>query len=242
MRVEGLTRTEAIATLQDWVGSPALEQTQSFEDKLEFALQLWTAAVPLIGSIGARYLSETRGIDVGKLPPNIHEVLRFHPRCIFGKRSYQPCIIALMRDPMTDAPVGIHRIGLAQANGAVTKLDRMAFGRMGVVKLWPANGNDQLVVGEGIETTLAAATGISYRDGPLTPAWSAIARNGLGSLPVLPNVARLILLVDNDENGEGQKAAAHCRQVWTAAGRTVAALVPKQVGWDFNDVVLGRKV
>ena len=58
---------------------------------------------------------------------------------------------------------------------------------------------------------------------------------------MLPDVSRLVLLVDNDENGEGQKAAAHCRQVWSAAGRTVAALVPKQVGWDFNDVVLGRK-
>jgi DNA polymerase len=241
MRVEGLTRTEAITTLEDWVGSITPEQTQSFEDKLDFALRIWTAAVPLADSIGARYLSETRGIDVDKLPPSIHEVLRFHPRCIFGKRSYQPCIIALMRDPVTDAPVGIHRIGLAQTNGTVTKLDRMAFGRMGMVKLWPANGSGQLIVGEGIETTLAAATRISYRDAPLIPAWSAIARGGLGGLPVLPNVTRLILLVDNDENGEGQKAAAHCRQIWSAAGRTVAALVPKQAGWDFNDVVLGRK-
>jgi DNA polymerase len=241
MRVEGLTRTEAIATLQDWIGSITPEQTQSFEEKLDFALQIWNAAVPLTGTIGERYLAETRGIDVGKLPPSIHEALRFHPRCIFGKRSYQPCIIALMRDPVTDAPVGIHRVGLAQTNGTVTKLNRMAFGRMGVVKLWPANGSGQLVIGEGIETVLAAATGISYRDAPLTPAWSAIARGGLGGLPVLPNVARLILLVDNDENGEGQKAAAHCRQVWSAAGRTAVALVPKQVGWDFNDVVLGRK-
>jgi hypothetical protein len=58
---------------------------------------------------------------------------------------------------------------------------------------------------------------------------------------VLSGVARLILLVDNDENGEGQKAAGHCRQIWTAAGRTVAALVPKHAGWDFNDAVLGRK-
>jgi hypothetical protein len=58
---------------------------------------------------------------------------------------------------------------------------------------------------------------------------------------VLPDVTRLILLVDNDENGEGQKAAAHCRQNWTAAGRIVAALVPKQTGWDFNDVIMGKK-
>jgi len=241
MRVEGLTRTEAIATLQDWVGSIASEQTQSFEEKLDFALQLWTAAVPLIGSIAERYLAETRGIDIGKLPPTIHEALRFHPRCVFGSRTYKPCLIALMRDPVTDAPVGIHRIGLTQDNGTVTKIDRMALGRMGVVKLWPMNGDGQLVVGEGIETTLAAATRISYAAAALTPAWSAISKGGLGGLPVLPDVSRLILLVDNDENGEGQKAAAHCRQIWAAAGRSVAALVPKHAGWDFNDEILGRK-
>ena len=145
-----------------------------------------------------------------------------------------------MRDPLTDTPVGIQRIGLAQENGAIVKLDRMALGRMGVVKIWPANDGGQLVVGEGIETTLAAATRISYHGAPLTPAWSAIAKGGLGSLPVLPTVGELILLVDNDENGEGQKAATHCR-LWSAAGRTVIPLVPKHVGWDFNDVVLGRK-
>src|SRR5262249_22602540 len=136
--------------------------------------------------------------------------------------------------------VGVHRIGLAVENGKIVKLDRMALGRMGIVMLWPLNGSGRLTIGEGIETTLAAATRVSYQGAPLTPAWSAIARGGLSQLPVLPNV-QLILLVDNDENGEGQKAAAHCRQTWTAAGRTVAALVPKHVGWDFNDVVLGRK-
>ena len=107
---------------------------------------------------------------------------------------------------------------------------------------WPLIGDcGQLVIGEGIETTLAAATRISYAAAALTPAWSAISKGGLSSLPVLPGVSRLILLVDNDENSVGQKAAAHCRQIWTAAGRTVAALVPKHAGWDFNDEVLGRK-
>ena len=41
----------------------------------------------------------------------------------------------------------------------------------------------------------------------LTPAWSAVAKGGLGRLPVLPGISQLILLVDNDENGEGQRAA-----------------------------------
>jgi len=117
----------------------------------------------------------------------------------------------------------------------------MALGRLGVVKLWPKINGGQLIVGEGIETTLVAATRISYRGAPLTPAWSAVARGGLGRLPVLPGVEPLILLVDNDENNEGQRAAELSRRVWQSAHRTVVPLIPKQKGWDFNDVVLGRK-
>ena len=240
MKVEGMTKAEAVVTLQDWSGPVSTEQQHDIAERTAFALQIWDAAQPLAGSIGECYLADTRGIDVGKLPPVINDALRFHPRCVFGAGTYHPCIIALMRDPVTDAPVGIHRIGLAQENGVVVKLDRMALGRMGVVKLWPANGG-RLVIGEGIETTLAAATRMTYRGAPLTPAWSAVAKGGLGCLPVLPGVESLILLVDNDTNGEGQKAAGHCRQVWNAAGRTVVPLVPKQAGFDFNDVVLGRK-
>jgi DNA polymerase len=242
LEVEGLTREEALGALQDWSGNgtPAPEQEQEQEEKLGFALSLWNAAQPLQGTIGERYLAETRGIDVGKLPTTINDALRFHPRCVFGAGARHPCILALMRDPATDAPVGIHRIGLAeQANGAVNKLGRRALGHLGVVKLWPVDGAEQLVVGEGIETVLAAATRMSLRGAPLVPAWSAVAKGRLARLPVLNGIKRLILLVDNDANGEGQKAAACCRQAWS--GRAIVPLMPRQTGWDFNDVVLGRK-
>jgi hypothetical protein len=240
MRVEGMTKAEAIAALQDWSGLVSADQQQDIAARCALAKEIWLAAQPLAGSIGERYLSETRGIDVSKLPPTIHNALRFHPRCVFGARAYHPCIVALMRDPVTAIPVGIHRIGLAVERDKIIKLDRMALGRMGVVMLWPLNGGGQLVVGEGIETVLAAATRVSYRGAPLTPAWSAIARGGLSRLPVLPRVQRLILLVDHDINGAGQKAAEQCRQIWRASGHEVVPLMPKQVGFDFNDAVLQR--
>jgi DNA polymerase len=242
MRVEGMTKAEAIAALQDWTGPVSIDQQQDNAARSALAKDIWLAAQPLAGTIGERYLAETRGIDVSKLPGSIHNALRFHPRCVFGKRAVHPCIVALMRDPVTAVPVGIHRIGLALENGAVVKLDRMALGHMGVVMFWPKNGNGQLVIGEGIETTLAAATRVSYRGGSLTPAWSAVAKGGLGRLPVLPGVSPLILLVDNDKNGEGQRAVEQCRRVWKAAGRITVPLIPKQRGWDFNDVVCGRKI
>ena len=185
------------------------------------------------------YLAETRGIDLSRLPPTIDEVLRFHRHCPFGTGAH-PCLLALMRDPETDAPVGIHRIALAQENGAVTKIGRRALGGMGVVKLWPVNG-DRLAVGEGLETVLAAATRLSFEGLPLTPAWAAIHTNGVASLPVVDGVARLIQLIDNDENNAGQCAAEASRQRWSDQGRTVVPLMPPKPGWDWNDIVLGRR-
>jgi DNA polymerase len=127
-RVEGMTKAEAIAALQDWSGAVSTEQQQDNAARTALAKEIWLAAQPLAGTIGERYLVDTRGIDVGKLPPTIHNALRFHPRCVFGARTVHPCIIALMRDPVTAVPVGIHR---SVKNGAVVKLDRMALGRMG---------------------------------------------------------------------------------------------------------------
>jgi hypothetical protein len=204
-------------------------------------LSIWDAAVPLRGTIGERYLAETRGIDVGRLPTSIDEALRFHSRCVFGSGERHPCIVALMRDPETDVPTGIHRIGLEQANGTVAKIERRALGRVGVVKLWPLNGTDRLVVGEGIETVLAAATRMSFEGAPLTPAWSAVTAIGMARLPVLDGVERLILLVDHDEKDVGRKAAEQCRTAWSDRARSIVPLMPRQAGWDFNDVVLGRK-
>jgi hypothetical protein len=82
---------------------------------------------------------------------------------------------------------------------------------------------------------------MSWGDAPLTPAWAAIHAHGVAALPVLSGVERLIQLIDNDANNAGQDAAEASRQRWSEQGRTVVPLIPKQPGWDWNDVVLGRR-
>src|SRR5262249_61917017 len=113
--------------------------------------------------------TEPRHIDVTKLPVNVSDSLRF-ARCPFGVGPLRPCLIALMRDPERDEPIGIQRIALELREGRVCKVDRFTLGRIGAIKLWPAGSH--LVVGEDLETTLAAATRIPYRGGALQPAWS----------------------------------------------------------------------
>jgi CHC2 zinc finger/Toprim domain len=237
MIVEGLDRDAALQLLEHGPSNttprPALAiETQADRDaKRRRALQLWRQAQPIAGTLAERYLIERRGIDLATLP-DAAASLRFHPHCPFGPASRHPCLLALRRSVIDDLPVSIHRIALTPD---AEKIDRRMLGSGGVVKLWPAS--DRLVVGEGIETTLAAATRIMRWARLLQPAWSAVASSVLANLPPIPGVERLIILVDHDRNGAGQTAALRCAETWSRAGRSVVRLTPKQPGTDFNDLV-----
>ena len=138
-----------------------------------------------------------------------------------------------MRNALTDAPIGIQRIALTPD---AQKIDRRMLGKHGVVKLWPPGS--QLVIGEGLETVLAAATRIPYEDAPLRPAWAALSAEGLGQFPVVTGVERLIILVDNDPTGK--TAASYCAGRWERAQRNVIQLTPDEPGFDFNDLVMAE--
>jgi DNA polymerase bacteriophage-type len=235
MTLEGMTRAQARQHLAAWDGSRVAHAQDNEEERRDYALQLWGQSAPIAGTTAARYLSKTRGIDLAALPATVDDVLRFHPRCPFAPGARHPCLIALMRDTATDTPTGIHRVALTPE---AHKIDRRMLGYAGVVKLWPIG--TQIVIGEGIETVLAAATRISYRDAPLQPAWSTLSAGLLERLPVLPGVERLIILVDHDI--AGKDAARICTDRWQRAGRTVVRLTPKRAGADFNDLVMPELV
>jgi DNA polymerase len=201
---------------------------------LTYAHALWDAAQPIADTLAECYLAETRHIDIAALPTTINDVLRFHPRCTFGTTP-QPCLLALFRDVETDAPAGIHRIALT---AEAQKIDRMMLGSWPhprAIKLWPAA--KQLCLGEGIETVLAAATKITYRDAPLRPSWAAGSSGNISKFPVVAGVARLVILIDHDANGVAQKDARICAERWKVAGRAVLLLTPRRVGADFNDLI-----
>jgi DNA polymerase len=234
IRGEEMTRDESIATIKDWDGQ-ARRPVEDKADKLERAIALWEEAGPIQGTLAEQYLAQTRKIELAVLPADLERVLRFHPNCPFAPGLRHPCLLALMRNPTTDVPTGIQRIALTNT---AKKIDRRMLGLAGAVKIWPAGL--QLVVGEGLETVLAAATCITYRGAPLQPAWSALSTGLLERFPVLPGVERLIILVDHDFAGKA--AAASCAERWQRAGRTAVRLTPKRAGADFNDLVMPEPV
>ena len=231
MKVDGLDYAEAVETLQNWAG-PRLPAPPDDDDRTRAcALRLWDEAVPIAGTLAEQYLINRR-IDVDALPEQLNAALRFHPKCPFGPGTRHPCLIALFRDVTTDAPTGIHRIALTQE---AQKIDRRMLGRWPgarAIKLWPVESS--LVIGEGIETVLAAATRITHNGAPLRPAWAIGTAGGIARFPIVDGVEHLIVLVDNDFTGTID--ARTCALTWSAAGRTASLLTPYRPGADFNDL------
>jgi hypothetical protein len=108
-----------------------------------------------------------------------------------------------------------------------------------VIRLWPdTDVSTGLVLGEGIETTLAAATRIEHHGTLLRPAWAAGSAGNIAGFPVLAGIDALTILIDHDVSGTGQRAAETCTQCWLDAGREVIRLMPDALGADFNDLVV----
>jgi putative DNA primase/helicase len=211
--------------------------------RIASALCWWGEAEPLKGTLGIIYLEHER--EIFELPPDVHEVLRFHPRCIYGQDDsgwqYRACILALYRDIVTDEPTGVHRIALSEEGELI---GRKALGKKqgSAIKLWgDASVTTALVIGEGIETVLSAATRVHYRGTLLQPAWSLIDAGNLVNFPLLDGIEHLTVLTDNDHADKkgrraGQDAARTCVRRWRATGREAVALIPDKLGEDFNDI------
>ncbi len=208
---------------------PALHAppNRAYAKRTVTALRLWEASVPALGTLAETYLL-SRGLCL-PLPTTI----RFHAGLKHPTGGIWPAMVALVTRGTDDAPLAIHRTFLARdgAGKAPITSQKMMLGpcRDGAVRLGALG--DVLMVGEGIETCLAAmqATG--------RPAWAALSTSGLRALD-LPEAAReVIVLADGDDPGEA--AARDCAYRWKREGRSVRIARPPR-GCDFNDLLPGR--
>jgi hypothetical protein len=200
------------------------DPNDSEQRMLELADRIWRTSSPLPPEAIAYF--HRRNIDIGRVPR--YGGLRFHPRCPM------PCIVGRFTTAISNEPRGIWRRPLT---GEKPK----SLGPMAgcVIRLWPdAAVECGLVLGEGVETVLAAATRIGHRGTMPQPAWAACTAGNMASFPVLAGIEALTLLVDNDQSGTGQRAAAACTARWLAAGCEVTRLTPNEAATDFNDVAL----
>lgn len=247
-----LDRTGALAWLKTWFGgsAPAIDHAKRQDEaradqvaidrdkaaKVQSAGSMWRASVPLRGSPAERYLLDR--LHGFQIPAAVYDgdALRWNPAARTFKREPVPgaigAMIALMTDPATNEPAGIHRTFL---DVAARKLDRGMLGDKGVCRLWPDDAvTGGLSLGEGIETTISAQLLFDA-----APAWAALDAGNLAAFPVLSGIEALAIFADNDieKRGRhaGQDAAQQCADRWLEAGREVVIRTPRQGETDFND-------
>jgi putative DNA primase/helicase len=193
----------------------------------DFALAIWQSAQPANGTPVETYLA-SRGLNLP--PPNS---LRFHAGLKHPSGGSWPAMVALVTRGSDGMPLAIHRTFLARNGAGKAPVDpqKMMFGpcRGGAVCL--AASGDVLMVGEGIETCLAAIQATGH------PAWAALSTSGLRAFDLPRDVREVIVLADGDEPGEA--AARDCALRWKWEGRRVRIARPPQ-GMDFNDLLMGR--
>jgi hypothetical protein len=195
--------------------------------RTEIALAIWQSAKPPQRTLVETYLA-SRGMHL--LPP---DALRFHAGLKHPSGGIWPAMAALVTSGADGTPLAIHRTFLARDGGGKAPVDpqKMMLGpcRGGAVRL--AEPGDVLMVGEGIETCLAAMLANGH------PAWAALSTSGLRGLDLPKAVRDVIVLADGDKAGEA--AARDCAVRWKRGGRRVRIARPPQ-GMDFNDMLLSR--
>ncbi len=194
--------------------------------RTEAALSIWQSTISAVGTPVETYLS-ARSLNLSP-PPS----LRFHRGLKHPLGGLWPAMIALVTRGSDGTPLAIHRTFLSHDGSAKAPIDpnKMMLGpcRGGAVRLGDA-GN-VLLVGEGIETCLAATQATGH------PAWAALSTSGLRALDLPASARDVIILADGDDPGEA--AARVCASRWKREGRRVRIARPPR-GLDFNDMLAG---
>jgi hypothetical protein len=218
-----------------WVNKPqslpridpekARAEAQKSQQHTAWARAIWRQARIAEGTLTAWYL-EVRGIKI--LPPSIR-----HHRNLRHTLSglWLPAMVACVQT-VDGQFTAVHRTYLSpteKGKAAVSTPKRLlgpcAGGAVRLARIGP-----ELILGEGIETTLSAmhATGM--------PGWACMSTSGLRSVLLPQEVREVIILEDSDK--PGRDAAAALAERLTGEGRMVrVARTPPGIK-DFNDLLL----
>ena len=230
LKARGLWTQSGPRLFRYTVSRPVTKPTEPDRDdskRTEAALLIWQTAKPACGTLIETYLG-SRGLRLPTTP-----TLRCHFYLKHPSGDSWPAMIALVTRGSDNAPLGIHRTFLARNGAGKAPVDpqKMMLGpcRGGAVRL--AEHGNVLMIGEGIETCLAAMQETGH------PAWAALSTSGLRTLNLPNEVRDVIVLADGDDPGES--AARDCALRWKRDGRRVRIARPPR-GMDFNDMLVDR--
>jgi hypothetical protein len=188
----------------------------------------------LIGRRCALPGEKAKFIDNDTLGPGTH--LAFNP-CHDGfweqadpdrwRSRYNPAVmIGLITDTLTGTPLSLHHTTLLNGGGRGQRRYLADHRKKGGVVRLDALVDEELVIGEGIETCLAYKA--LY---PEKSVWCCLDAGNVGDFPIIGGLKRLTVLVDNDDAG----LKAYDRVTERYTGITVKPVMSDVPGEDFND-------
>jgi hypothetical protein len=196
------------------------------ESLSEWGLGFWDKCYPISGT-AINYLKARRCV----IPPKDSD-LRWSPQVKHPSGYVGAALVALVTDIHTGAKLSLHRTWITKTGKADISPVRMPLANHslenGCIRLWGDEYVTQgLAIGEGIETCLSLAH--AYQ-----PVWATIDASHLAKFPVLSGIEVLVIAQDND--AAGIKAASACATRWVGAGREVR--ITQQSTNDINDVLM----
>ncbi|MDG4603586.1 MAG: toprim domain-containing protein [Defluviicoccus sp.] len=206
--------------------TPLLVAGAEAEANREAAHRIWQAARPADETLVEAYLV-SRGLTL----PDC-KAIRFAQSLKHPSGDHWPAMVCAVQ-AADGRFLGVHRTFLAHDGSGKAPVSpaKMSLGPIsgGAVHLGPAA--DGMLVGEGIESTLAGMQ-VSGR-----PGWAALSTSGMRALRLPGGVKDVTILMDADEPGEQAARVAAGR--WTGEGRTVRMARPPSGCNDFNDALTG---
>ena len=202
-------------------------------DRINYAQSIWKEAVDPRGTLADIYLTWVRKLN---LPAELAgAALRFHGECPWrnentGTTDRVPALIAPFRSIDDNDITAVHRIAL-NADGNKRGRRMLGIVRRTAIKLDAIN-SDTLVIGEGIETCMAA------RQLGLKPTWALGSVGAIAFFPLLDNVRQLTILAERDD--ASRRATDISSAHWRKAGKRVRVALPDPGYGDFNDIVAER--
>jgi putative DNA primase/helicase len=218
-------RADAEEGPRDW--------TEDEIERISVARRIWEHARHPGGTPAERYLRELRLLD---LPDDLAGgIARFHSSCRWwnedtGKTDRLPTLVLPFRSIDDDVITGIHRIALEPF---IAKPHRRMRGvvHRAAIKFDPIS--EQLTVGEGAETCMAA------RELGYGPVWALGSTGNISFFPIIDGVKTLLILGERgDASAEAIKV---CGTRWRKAGRRVRVVMPDPEFSDLNDVLMAER-
>ena len=186
------------------------------------ARRAWVSRRPARGALAERYLKQ-RGLDSLSSNPSLG-FLPSWPMSMKPGSAMHPCLIARI----SNARGGFEGV---QATfffeGRTLTKRRLVFGRQKGFAIHLAKPTNQLLVGEGLESTASAARRFQM------PAWALLNTGNLAVFQAPPGIDRLVIAHDHD--APGLKAAQACAALNRGRGVRCELRAPTRPGADWND-------